>query len=103
MACGANVGGRAASGGLTRSEVLDDKRRVNVDRVARPGQQQRIVHLSWRTGVGLYSNSWEYGTHTWHTNGDTFDRISMDDLRNNATLIAMLAYLALDDSATTLR
>ena len=54
-------------------------------------------------GFGLYSNSWEYGQYTWHTNRDTFDKIVIDDLRNNATLVAMLAYLASEDSETTSR
>ena len=54
-------------------------------------------------GFGLYSNSWEYRQYTWHTNRDTFDKIVFDDLRNNATLIAMLAYLASEDSETTPR
>ena len=42
----------------------------------------------------LSSNSWEYGTYTWHTNRDTYDKISFDEVRNNATLTAMLTYLA---------
>ena len=42
----------------------------------------------------LSSNSWEYGTYTWHTNRDTFDKIDFGEIRNNATLTAMLAYLA---------
>ncbi|MFN2399023.1 MAG: M20/M25/M40 family metallo-hydrolase [Gemmatimonadaceae bacterium] len=46
---------------------------------------------------GLGSNSWEYGTYTWHTNRDTFDKIVWDDLKNNATLVAMLVYLASED------
>ena len=45
----------------------------------------------------LSSLSWDYGTYTWHTNRDTFDKIVMDDLRNNATLVAMLAYLASEE------
>ncbi len=45
----------------------------------------------------LSSLSWDYGTYTWHTNRDTFDKIVMDDLENNATLVAMLAYLASED------
>jgi hypothetical protein len=40
---------------------------------------------------------WEYGIYTWHTNRDTFDKISFDDLRRNAVLTAMLAYLASED------
>lgn len=42
----------------------------------------------------LSSLSWAYGPYTWHTNRDTFDKIVFDDLKNNATLTAMLAYLA---------
>ena len=41
--------------------------------------------------------SWNYGTYTWHTNRDTFDKIAFDDLKNNATLTAMLVYLASED------
>jgi hypothetical protein len=45
----------------------------------------------------LSALSWEYGTYTWHTNRDTFDKVVFDDLRNNATLTAMLAYLASEE------
>jgi carboxypeptidase Q len=45
----------------------------------------------------LSSLSWDYGTYTWHTNRDTFDKISFDDVRNNAILTAMLAYQASED------
>ena len=45
----------------------------------------------------LSSLSWDYGTYTWHTNRDTFDKIVMDDLKNNATLVAMLVYLASEE------
>ncbi len=41
--------------------------------------------------------SWNYGTYTWQTNCDTFNKISFDDLKNNATLTAMLVYLASED------
>jgi carboxypeptidase Q len=39
----------------------------------------------------------EYRQYTWHTNRDTYDKISFDDLRANATLAAMLAYGASED------
>jgi len=48
----------------------------------------------------LSSLGWDYGTYTWHTNRDTFDKIVIDDLKNNAVLTAMLAYLAAEDSET---
>jgi len=50
-------------------------------------------------GFGLSSLGWEYGTYTWHTNRDTFDKVVADELKNNATLTAMLAYLAAEDPA----
>ncbi|HCR04378.1 MAG TPA: peptidase M28 [Gemmatimonadetes bacterium] len=45
----------------------------------------------------LQSNYPDYRRHTWHTNIDTFDKIIFDDLKNNATLTAMLAYQAAED------
>ena len=46
---------------------------------------------------GLGALPWDYGNYTWHTNRDTYDKIVFDDLRSNATLTAMLAYLASED------
>ena len=39
----------------------------------------------------------EYRQYTWHTNRDTYDKIVFDDLKENATLAAMLAYMASED------
>lgn len=47
----------------------------------------------------LSATPWDYFTYTWHTNRDTFDKIVFDDLRQNAVLGAMLAYLASEDPA----
>lgn len=47
---------------------------------------------------GLSSRKWDYQTYTWHTNRDTFDKLVFDDLKLNATMIAMLAYLASEDA-----
>ena len=46
---------------------------------------------------GLGALNWDYGNYTWHTNRDTYDKIVFDDLKSNATLTAMLAYLASED------
>ena len=54
-------------------------------------------------GFSLSSTSWDYGTYTWHTNRDTFDKVVWDDLRNNVVLTAMLAYLASEDPDKTPR
>ncbi len=48
-------------------------------------------------GIGTGALSWDYSNTTWHTNRDTYDKIVPEDLRNNATLIAMLAYMASED------
>ena len=48
---------------------------------------------------GLSSLNWDYGTYTHHTNRDSFDKIVFDDLKGNATITAMLAYLASEDPA----
>ena len=45
----------------------------------------------------LSSTGFDYGMYTWHTNRDTFDKLVFDDLKNNATLTAMLVYLASED------
>jgi hypothetical protein len=49
---------------------------------------------------GLGSTNWDYFSYTWHTNRDTYDKIVWDEVRKNATLVAMLAYLASEDDAT---
>lgn len=46
---------------------------------------------------GLGALNWDYGSYTWHTNRDTYDKVVFDDLKSNATLTAMLAYLASED------
>ena len=51
----------------------------------------------------LSSLSWAYGTYTWHTNRDTYDKIVFDDVRSNVILTAILAYMASEDPAKTSR
>jgi carboxypeptidase Q len=45
----------------------------------------------------LLSKSWDYGTYTWHTTRDTYDKVVFGEVRQNAILLAMLAYLASED------
>jgi carboxypeptidase Q len=54
-------------------------------------------------GFSLSSLSWSYGTYTWHTNLDTYDKIVFDDVRNNAILAAILVYQACEDPNRTSR
>jgi hypothetical protein len=51
----------------------------------------------------LQSSYPEYRQYTWHTNRDTYDKIVFDDLKNNATMAAMLAYAASEDPEKTSR
>jgi len=46
---------------------------------------------------GLGATSWDYFNVTWHTERDTYDKVVFDDLQYNATLTAMLVYLASED------
>ena len=47
----------------------------------------------------LNSLNWDYNNYTWHTNRDTYDKVVFDDLKSNAEMTAMLAYLAAEDPA----
>jgi Zn-dependent M28 family amino/carboxypeptidase len=51
----------------------------------------------------LSSLSWSYGIYTWHTNRDTYDKIVFDDVRSNAIVTAIMAYMASEDPETTSR
>lgn len=68
-----------------------------------PGEPERggSDHMSFlcsgAPAFRLQSNYPDYRQYTWHTNRDTYDKIILDDLKNNATLAAMLAYLASED------
>jgi hypothetical protein len=35
--------------------------------------------------------------YTWHTNRDTYDKINFDNVKRNATLVALFAYQAAED------
>lgn len=45
----------------------------------------------------LSSLDFDYFAYTWHTNLDTYDKIVFDEVKNNATLTAMLTYMAAED------
>lgn len=54
-----------------------------------------ICHKAPAFNLGALS--WDYSFSTWHTDRDTYDKLVDADLRNNATLVAMMAYLASED------
>ncbi len=49
----------------------------------------------------LSALNWSYWNYTWHTNLDTYDKIVFDDVRSNAILTAILAYMASEDDVKT--
>ena len=51
----------------------------------------------------LTSSDWSYTDYTWHTNRDTYDKINFDEVKRNATLVAMFAYQASEDPTTVSR
>jgi carboxypeptidase Q len=64
-----------------------------------PGGTDHTVFVCQKApGIGAGALGWDYSNTTWHTNRDTYDKIVPEDLRNNATLIAMLAYMASEDT-----
>jgi Zn-dependent M28 family amino/carboxypeptidase len=49
-------------------------------------------------GIGMGQDPIEYGTHTWHTNLDTYERIVEDDVKKDAMVVAWAVYqLAMRD------
>lgn len=45
----------------------------------------------------LSALSWGYGSITWHTNLDTYDKLIFDDLEHNVILTAIMAYMAAEE------
>lgn len=72
-------------------------------RLALPGEMENTGsdHYSFlcraAPGFRLQSPYDEYRQYTWHTTLDTYDKVVLPDLKNNATLAAMLAYMASED------
>jgi carboxypeptidase Q len=49
-------------------------------------------------GIGMGQDPIEYGTHTWHTNLDTYERILEDDVKKDVMVVAWAVYqLAMRD------
>ena len=63
-----------------------------------PGGTDGAVFSCYGTpAFGMGAVPWNYGTYTWHTGRDTYDKVVFDDLKHNATLAAMMIYLASED------
>ena len=70
---------------------------------ARGGSDYASFQAAGAPAFSLSSLNWSYWDYTWHTNRDTYDKIIFDDVRNNAILTAILAYMASEDSEKTSR
>jgi hypothetical protein len=51
----------------------------------------------------LTSSDWSYTDYTWHTQRDTYDKVNFDEVKRNATLVAMFVYQAAEDPSTVSR
>jgi carboxypeptidase Q len=62
------------------------------------GGTDHAAFVCWGApAFSLSALNWDYFTYTWHTNRDTFDKVVVDDIQNNAVLLASLVYLASED------
>jgi len=59
---------------------------------ARGGTDSTSFNAAGLPGIGLSQDPIEYGTHTWHTNLDTYERIVEQDVKNSAVAIAAAVY-----------
>jgi hypothetical protein len=76
---------------------ISDNLKLEIPGVFDGGSDHMTFICRGAPGFRLQSHYPEYRQYTWHTNRDTFDKIVFDDLKNNATLAAMLAYQASED------
>lgn len=66
-------------------------------RPSRGGSDNASFLAAGAPAFNLSALNWSYWNYTWHTNRDTYDKVVFDDLRNNAILTAILAYMASKD------
>jgi carboxypeptidase Q len=83
---------------------MEITRHITVNRPSTTPGTGGSDHSSWQCMkapvAGLGGLGWDYSNLTWHTNRDSYDKMVIDDLKNNATLVAMLAYMASEDPQT---
>jgi hypothetical protein len=77
--------------------MVDSVRIDNPGSPASGGTDNASFVCAGAPAFGLGSLSWDYGTYTWHTNRDTYDKIAFDEVRRNAVMVAMLTYLASEE------
>src|SRR5687768_2678737 len=63
------------------------------------GSDNTAFNQAGLPGIGMGQDPIEYGTHTWHTNLDTYERILEDDVKKDAMVVAWAVYqLAMRDA-----
>jgi hypothetical protein len=67
------------------------------DSTERDGSDHVSFACRGAPAYNLLSRGWDYRPYTWHTDRDSFDKLVIDEVRANAVLLAMLAYLAAED------
>ena len=82
---------------LLPNEIGDSLRLASPGAQANTGSDHSSFICRGAPAFRLQSSYAEYRQYTWHTNRDTYDKIVFDDLKQNATLAAMLAYAASED------
>ena len=58
------------------------------------GTDSTSFNAAGLTGIGLMQDPIEYGTTTWHTNLDTYERIVPEDARKSAIVVAAAVWHA---------
>ncbi len=62
------------------------------------GSDNTAFNQAGLPGIGMGQDPIEYGTHTWHTNLDTYERILEEDVKKDAMMVAWSVYqLAMRD------
>lgn len=84
--------------GMVPTKIAGDIKLVSPGQASGGGTDHASFICAGAPAFNLTSTSWNYGTYTWHTNRDTYDKISINNVKSNATLTAMLAYLASEES-----
>lgn len=56
------------------------------------GSDNTAFNQAGLPGIGMGQDPIEYGTHTWHTNLDTYERILEEDVKKDAMVVAWAVY-----------
>src|SRR5262249_13986047 len=94
---GMNVFGPPAAAGVLR-EILKPFSDLGVagaresTRRVEGGSDNGSFNVAGFPGISVAQDPIEYGTHTWHTNLDTYERIIPEDAQKSAIVIATAVY-----------